>query len=164
MALSVCAHGILLHVPFTILFRRFSNAGSIFTSDKIFHRTLSIDACESALPANFTARQHILTFHKFYRSLLGMPGDQKMRLRFRRKCPYGKHAGSFASDVQPATNPATMESPAPTALTSVPFGAGCICTSPFSAVRTAPCPAMETRTFRAPFPEAFWRKGRLPLL
>ena len=42
-----------------------------------------------------------------------------------------------------------MESPAPTPLTSLPFGAGSSNTCPSSATRTAPSPAMEISTFLA---------------
>ena len=45
----------------------------------------------------------------------------------------------------------SMESPAPTPFTSLPFGAGSSNTFPSSATRTAPSPAMEISTFLAPF-------------
>ena len=45
----------------------------------------------------------------------------------------------------------TMESPAPTELTTFPFGASDWKMLPSSATKTAPSPAMDTRTFLAPF-------------
>ena len=44
-----------------------------------------------------------------------------------------------------------MESPAPTELTTVPLGASLMMTSPDSGTRTAPSPAMDISTLRAPF-------------
>ena len=56
-----------------------------------------------------------------------------------------------------------MESPAPTAFTKVPFGAGASYTLPSSATSTAPSPAIEIRTFlgdeHGDSPKRIWRKS-----
>ena len=52
---------------------------------------------------------------------------------------------------QPATKPATMESPAPTEFFTLPLKASSRCTLPPSSSSSAPSPAMLTSTLRAPF-------------
>ena len=63
----------------------------------------------------------------------------------------GEGAVLISEDGQVFDAPATIESPAPTPLISFPFGAGASNTWPSSEIRTAPSPAIETRTFLAPF-------------
>ena len=57
--------------------------------------------------------------------------------------PIRKACSKSPVSIMPVRKPATMESPAPTELTSVPLGAGLRRTSPFSEMKTAPSPAME---------------------
>ena len=63
-----------------------------------------------------------------------------------------RHSASsiFPLSRYPAKNPATIESPDPTLLTTTPAGAFLVRTFPSSVIRTAPSSPIEVRTFLAP--------------